>query len=226
MRDNSHITCCILACLPEVALHFRTFLSCFLTGLLLLPAPSWSQQTSGPKSNLVEESGTLKLTVVEGEGALNHIKSRSATAPVVEVHDDKDKPVVGAEVVFQLPASGPGGVFNGWMRTQTTRTNDQGRASATGMTPNDEEGRFNIKVTATAGKRTGSIIVAQVNTRSGGAAGSQATKSHKTLWIVLGVLAAGGIAGGVAGTRGGSSSSTSTTPVTITPGPVSVGSPH
>jgi hypothetical protein len=111
------------------------------------------------------------------------------------------------------------------MRTQTTRTNAQGQAGAQGLTPNDEAGRFNIKVTATEGKRTGSLIIAQSNSTSGN--GKQA-KSKKTLWIVLGLAAAGAIAGGVAaagGDNGGGSTAPVTVPITIGAGPVTVGGP-
>ncbi|HZT32568.1 MAG TPA: hypothetical protein VFA33_21950 [Bryobacteraceae bacterium] len=207
-------------------MKFRTLLSWFLSGVLLLPAPGWTQQTSAPKTNLVAEPSGLKILVKSGEGAINNIKQRKATAPVVQVLDPSDKPVVGAEVVFQLPAAGPGGVFNGWMRTQTARSDAQGMAAASGMTPNDEEGRFNIKVTATSGTKSASTVIAQVNSRTGGSTTPQAGKSHKGLWILLGVLAVGGIIGGVAATRGGGSSTPTTTPVTISPGPVTVGAPH
>ena len=204
----------------------RAILSICLAAALGLPAPGWGQQVSGPKSTLAHPAGSLKLTVVAGEGAANNIRSKTATAPVVEVRDDAGKPVVGAEVSFQLPAAGPGGVFNGWMRTQTARTDEQGRATVQGYTPNDEEGRFNIKVTATQGTKTASVVLGQSNTRAGGSA-AQAKGSKKTVWIVLGVLAVGGIAGGVAATRGGgSTTTTTTTPVTVSAGPVTVGGPR
>lgn len=207
-------------------MNIKTLLSLLLSVSLLMPMPGWGQQVSGPKSNLVQTGG-LKIVVVQGEGALNNIKSRTATQPVVEVRDENDKPVEGAEVVFQLPAAGAGGVFNGWMRTQTTRTNAQGQASASGMTPNDQEGRFNIKVTATQGNKTGTAIIAQSNTLSGGN-GRSARGSRKALWVVLGLAAVGGIAGGVAATRGNGNGTTTpvAVPVTITPGPVSVGTPR
>jgi hypothetical protein len=207
-------------------LTFRTICSLFLAGTLLLPAPGWPQQVSGPKSNVVAETpaaGALKVVVLKGEGAINSIKSKTAAAPVVEVRDDQDKPVSGAEVVFQLPAMGPGAVFNGWMRTQTARTDAQGQAAALGMIPNDEPGRFNIKVTATQGKRTGSVVIGQSNAAGAGTARAS-KKSHTAIWIAVG-LAAAGIAGGVAATRGGSSTATSTTPVTITPGTVTIAGP-
>lgn len=204
----------------------RSILCVFLAAALGLPAPGWGQQVSGPKSNLAQPaSGGLKVTAVQGEGAANNIRTKSATAPVVEVRDDAGKPVVGAEVVFQLPAAGPGGVFNGWMRNQTARTDDEGKARADGFTPNDEEGRFNIKVTATSGNKTGSLVIGQSNTRSGGTAAAKS--SSKTMWVVLGVLAVGGIAGGVAATRGGNSTPAATvTPVTVTPGAITVGGPR
>src|SRR6266545_372982 len=124
----------------------KTIISFLLTGVLLMPAPVWSQQVSGPQSRLVDQqTGGLKIVTIQGEGAVNSIRSKTATQPVVEVRDEQDKPVAGAEVVFQLPAAGPGGVFNGWMRNQTARTNAQGQAGVSGYVPNDEEGRFNIK---------------------------------------------------------------------------------
>jgi hypothetical protein len=148
---------------------------------------------------------------------------------VVEVRDDSDKPVAGAEVVFQLPPAGPGGVFNGWMRTQTARTSADGRAEANGFAPNDEVGRFNIKVTATSGTKTTSAIIAQSNTQSGEDGGGPKARSRSNLWKILVVVGAAGLAGGiVAATRGGGSSSTETVtiPITISPGPVTVGGPR
>jgi hypothetical protein len=189
---------------------------------MALPSPGWSQEVSGPKANLVKGGG-LKIVVIQGEGATNNIRTKSATLPVVEVRDDSDKPVANAEVIFQLPAAGPGGTFNGWMRNQTVRSNAQGQASAEGLTPNDEEGRFNIKVSAVSGPRTGTLIIGQSNIRGSGA---QAKSSKKTLLIVLGVLAVGGIAGGVAATRNGDTAVATVTPVTVSAGPVTVGGPR
>src|SRR5216684_2599458 len=143
-----------------------------------------AQQVTGPKSDLTQAAGGLKIVVVQGEGAKNNVRTRSATQPVVEVRDDSDKPVAGAEVVFQLPPAGPGGVFNGWMRTQTARTSAEGRAETNGFTPNDEVGRFNIKVTATSGTKTTSAIIAQSNTHSGEDVGGPQAKSRSNLWKI------------------------------------------
>lgn len=143
---------------------------------------------------------------------------------IVQVLDDNEKPVRGAEVVFQLPVTGPSGSFYGWLRTHTTRSDEQGRAMSAPFTPT-EEGRFEVVVTASEAGRRGTVRINQSNSYSGTA--PAARKSHKALWIVLGVVAAGAIGGGVAASRGGSSNSAIiTTPVTITPGLVTVGGPR
>lgn len=183
-------------------------------------------------AKLVDQApkGTLKVTVIEGEGAKNNIRSRTATAPVVEVKDASDKPVVGAEVVFALPMVGPSGSFNGWLKTQTVRTDAQGRATVTGYAPNDEAGRLNIKVTATSGSETGSVIVAQANiagSSSGGGAtaGMKSRPWMKPLAIVAGAAIAGGV---VAAVRGDdkTTAAAASVPVSITPGAPTVGGPR
>jgi hypothetical protein len=208
----------------EAPLRIRVFVS-FLVALCCQ-----AQQVSGPKTDLVQApAGALKIIVVQGEEALNNIRTRSAAPLIVEVRDDADKPIPGAEVVFQLPPAGPGGVFNGWMRNQTARTGPEGRAESNGFTPNDEAGRFNIKVTATAGTKSASTIIAQINTGSGRSENGKQVKSKNTLLKVLLLVGAAGAAGGiVAATRGGSSSTTATppTPITVTAGPITIGGPR
>lgn len=204
-------------------MRFKSFLTVLLTAAMVLPSPGVAQQAGGAPA--APAIGDLKIVVLEGEGALNSVRSRSAIQPVVEVRDDKDKPVAGAEVVFTLPAAGPGGVFNGWMRSQTAKTNAQGQAGASGMTPNEDLGRFNIKVLASAGGKTASVIIAQTNVAA--AVKGKAVSNRGRTWKILAALAAAGAIGGaVAATRNGGSSAPSAVPVTITPGAVTVGGPR
>lgn len=49
----------------------------------------------------------LNLVVLEGEGATNNIRQRTAREPIVQVEDENHKPVAGAIVVFTLPSNGP-----------------------------------------------------------------------------------------------------------------------
>ena len=76
--------------------------------------------------------------------------------------------------------------------------------------------------------KTTSAIIAQSNTQNGGPASGAQVKSRNKTWIVVGVLAAAGLTGGiVAATRGGSSSAAAViVPITISPGPVTVGGPR
>jgi hypothetical protein len=208
-------------------LNTKSFVSLLLTALLLWPTSAWAQETGAPPAGAAQETGTLKIVVIEGEGALNNIRTKTATQPVIEVRDEQDRPVEGAEVVFQLPASGPGGVFHGWMRNQTARSNAEGRAATSGFVPNDEPGRFNIKVTATTGKKTGTAIIAQSNAVNGSGATATGKKSRKWLWVVA-VAVAAAVVGGIVATRDDddAASAAPNTSVTISPGPVTVGNPR
>lgn len=212
----------------EGFLRLRQFLACGVAAVLAA-APLGAQQVSGPKQPLAAQAkGTLTVNVLEGEGARNIIQSRTAVPPVVEVKDASGKPVVGAEVIFQLPTVGPGGSFNGWLKNQTGRTDDQGKASVTGYAPNPEPGRFNIKVTANSGNQTGSAVIAQINVQSSGAAGASARKNNWWKWAV-GVGAVAAVGGGIAASRGGKNGPASTvapTPVSIAVGAVTVGGPR
>jgi len=202
-------------------LRLQSLLAYVLAGAMIAPA----QQIPGPVNRLVDPKETLKIIVIEGEGAKNNIKSRTATAPAVEVRDASDKPVAGAEVVFQLPMAGPSGVFNGWLKTQTVRTDDKGRATTTGYAPNTEAGRFNIKVTATSGAQMGSAVIAQANIEGNGSATAKKSGTWKWVGILGGAAVAGGI---VAATRGGNDTAAATpkVPVTITAGSVGVAGPR
>ena len=133
----------------------------------------------------------------------------------------------GAEVVFQLPAVGPSGAFNGWLKTQTVRADEQGRATVSGYTPNTEAGRFNIKVTATSGSSTGSAVIAQVNTDNGTAASGGSNRGWvKWVAILGGAAVGGGVALAATGDDNSSPAAAMKTPVGITAGAVTVGGPR
>jgi len=208
-------------------LHPRGMLVVILSAVLAVPPYTMGQEKAAAPPKPAPPAGPLKIVVLQGEGAVNSISGRTATQPVVEVRDEKDKPVAGAEVVFQLPAAGPGGTFQGWMRTQTVRTNEQGQAGTSGLASNEEAGRFNIKVTATQGERTASVIIAQTNAQRTGAAGP-AVAGSSWKWKVVGLAGLGAVVGGIyAAKRGGNGTpATPAVPVTITAGSVTVAGPR
>ena len=173
--------------------------------------------------------GYLQITVVKGEGSFNNIRRHVGARPVIHVQDEMNNPVVGAQVTFLMPAIGPSGRFGNGSRECTVVTNAEGMAEAAEFTPNYEEGRFTIKVSASYQGKTGTTVVSQSNTTAGGTSVEAKTKSSgrgKKLAILL--IAAGGAIGAAVALRGGNSSSSSAPPpaVSLTPGTISVGGPH
>ena len=199
--------------------------SVFLVSLLLynlIPAPVRAQ----------EPQAQLRIVIVEGEGAINNVRQRVNREPIVQVEDENRRPVAGAAVVFLLPGQGPGGVFANGTRTLTTITDVQGRAVASGIRPNNQNGQMVIRVTASFAGASASAVITQTNV--GGSATASSSSSASTglstsakILIIVGI-AGGAAAGGIfAATRGGSSSpSTGPTPTVITPGTVTVGGPR
>jgi hypothetical protein len=179
----------------------------------------------GPSPGIAQQKA-LKIVVLEGDGAFNDIKRKLARNIIVEVHDEGGRLVQGAQVVFTLPEVGPSGSFAGGVKKFTATTDGQGRASTNSLKPNTSEGRFNIKVAATAPDASGSIVISQSNTLAGGVMGADTGGGSSTKKLLLLLAISGGAAGGIyAGThRGGSSSAAAPpTPTTLTVGSVTVG---
>ena len=165
---------------------------------------------------------SLKILVLEGDKAINSTARHIGIQPIVEVRDENDKPVEGATVIFRLPPSGPGGTFPGNAQTLKVGTNAQGQAEAGGFVPNDQLGRFEIHATASYQNRTGETTITQTNSLNNltrVVVAQQKTPLWRRKWVLIGAGAAvGGVIALVLILRGGSSS----TPVTITPGPVTI----
>jgi hypothetical protein len=187
------------------------FVSILLAAALALPA-------QGPVSK-------LNLVIVEGEGAINNIKLRTAREPIVQVEDENHKPVAGAAVVFALPNQGAGGSFGASGQTFTTVTDAQGRAVGRGLRPNQIQGRYQIHVTASKDGQTTNADIAMSNTLP--AAAAAGAVSGKLIAIIA--IAGGALAGGiVAATRGGGNNTNATvvTSTTVSPGTGSVAPPR
>jgi len=171
---------------------------------------------------------TLNLVIVEGDGAINNIRQRTAREPIVQVEDENHKPVAGAAVIFLLPEHGPGGTFADGSHSLTVTTNAQGRAAAHGIHLNNVQGQFQIGVNATYNGMTATATISQsiaVGAAGGAGAGVAAGLSAKAIVII--VVAAAAAAGGAAyaATHTGGSSSTTVPGTTITPGTGTVGPP-
>jgi len=163
----------------------------------------------------------LKIVVLEGDGAINNIKLRTAREPIVQVEDENHKPVAGALVLFTLPDSGASGVFPGGSKTLMVYTDSQGRAAGKGLQPNKNAGQYQIAVNATFKGLTASATISQSNAVAATAA---AAGISGKLIAILAIAGGAAAAGAIAATRG---SSTPATPPssTITAGTPSVTTP-
>lgn len=164
----------------------------------------------------------LKILVLEGQHSVNNTTRHIGIQPVVEVRDENDRPVEGATVIFRLPPSGPGGSFPGNSLTMTVRTNAQGQAGASGFVPNDQQGRFDLHVTASLQNGIGEATISQTNSLSSLSLlppVKAKTPIFRNKYLYIGAGAAIGVGIALALTLGHSNS---TKQVTIAPGAVTI----
>lgn len=196
-----------------------------LLGLEMPVSRAMAQETAAPQK--------LNIVIVEGEGAINNIRQRVAREPIVQVEDENRKPVAGASVVFLLPSQGASGTFTGGTKMLTVLTDETGRATMRGFTPNSVTGKMEIRVTASKSGVQSSATISQTNAALA-AAGGAAAGSGKLIAILVAVggAAAAGVA--VAATRGNGNGSPgggvtpppAATPTVISPGNPTVGPPR
>ena len=212
----------------------QRWLSWLIVALLVWPNTAAAQQPpAAPPVKPMAPLPTvksLKVINLAGEGEMNDLERRVMAPLVVQVSDQNDRPLEGADVVFRFPLNGPGATFADQKTSKTVRTNSQGQAAATGWTANSEVGRFQVHVTAAYGNQIGETTISMSNvTRITGEAKTyrKHRRWYSSKWVKIGLIAAtaGAVAGIVLATTGGSSSSPSHT-ITISPGSPSVGAPH
>jgi hypothetical protein len=172
----------------------------------------------------------LKLLALSGNGEMNDLERKVMAPLVVQVLDQNDRPVEGAEVVFRFPMSGPGAAFVSGKSSQTVRSNGSGEAAALNWMANGEVGTFEIHVTATYGNEFGETTLKMSNVTRVVEGAKKGKQSHwySPTWVKLALVgvAAGAVVGIVLATRGGGHSSTGgNIPITVTPGPPTVGQP-
>lgn len=170
----------------------------------------------------------LFINIIEGEGALNDIRTRTAREPIVEVDDENHKPVAGVLVLFAIDnggSSSPFATFSG-ANTVSVTTDSAGRAVGHGFQITQLKGQYKINVRATKGELQADSVILQTNIEaalsSGGASTPAAVAAAHHVhwgWIVGGIAVAGGVVGVVIATHGSSS------PTTVTPGTGTVGAP-
>jgi hypothetical protein len=196
------------------------FVAMSLCCLLVAQNPTPAEQA--------QEVAALKIIILEGDGAINNVKQRTAREPIVQVKDEEERPVAGAMVMFTLPDSGPGGVFANGSKSLMVYTDAQGQATAKGLQPNKTVGKFQIGVNATYKGLTASTTINQANATIGTAASTGVSGKLIAILAIAGGAAAAGV---IAATHSGNNPSSSpssppSTPISISAGTPTVGGPQ
>lgn len=193
------------------------------------PAPTVPQATPMAPLPIVKD---LKIIALSGQDQMNDLERKIMAPLVVQVLDQNDRPVEGAEVVFRFPLNGPGAIFRSGKNSQTERSNGTGEAAATHWMANNQVGSFEVHVTATYGNENGETTIRMSNvTRIVDETATGRAKHaswHSSTWVKVALVvgAAGAAAGIFLAVHGGGHAASSASTVTITPGPPSVGGPH
>jgi len=193
------------------------------------PSPSPSPTPAQPiASAQLPVQQSLKIITLAGNGEMNDLERRVMAPLVVQVLDQNERAVDGAQVVFRFPIGGASATFPGGKSTVTVRTNAGGQAAAVNWMANGEAGTFEVRVNAAYGNQVGETTVKMTNVTRMTAADRRVKKeslwSHR--WFKIAVIGGAAAAVGIGvflATRGGSGSGPT---VTISPGSPGVGAPH
>ncbi|HUB33470.1 MAG TPA: hypothetical protein VMA31_10590 [Bryobacteraceae bacterium] len=166
----------------------------------------------------------ITLRTVQGDNAINSIRMHRGHDPEVQVLTESGEPLSRAIVSFLLPASGASGRFANGELSVTVPTDEHGIAIGRGLVPNQIEGQFRIRVTASWQGLHAIAAIAQTNAEP-------PLKTSHSKWILVVLLAGGAAGGAVAALHGGkssnnSSSATITSGVSIVAGTPTLGPPH
>lgn len=169
----------------------------------------------------VEQS--LKVVVLAGNGEMNDLERRVMAPLVVQVLDQNERAMEGAQVIFRFPITGPSATFPGGKSSITVLTNGVGQVAALNWMANGQVGTFQVHVNATYGNQVGETTLSMTNvTRIENASKSSIGVKHQSLWshrwFKIAVIGGAALAVGLGvyfGTRGGGKSGTT---VGVSPG--------
>jgi hypothetical protein len=198
--------------------RLRTYMMALMlcsASLQLATAPGVAQTAPVPSK--------LFIQVLEGEGALNDMRSRTTREPIVQVQDENHKPIAGVVIIFTTPSSGASATFSNGLTSLQTVTDAEGKAIAAGFKPNGISGSYQIRVQANWNQLTTTSVINQTNTKQSSSTSTQTVHAArafplKAVLIVAAVAAAAGVTAGILATRGASGP-------TISAGTPTVGAP-
>jgi hypothetical protein len=109
-------------------------------------------------------TGGYRIAVIDGEGALNSVTTKTAKEPVIQVSDANHKPVTGAYVEFDAPGSGSSAAFANGSTHFATTTNSDGLAVGAGLKNNGVPGPYVVLVHVSfQGQSIGEAQIHQTN---------------------------------------------------------------
>lgn len=214
-----------------IVFHVYDVRSCIvvvLAFLLSLPPGLHAQPAQAPTQGTpvapLPTIQNLKVLVLVGQGEQNDLGRRVMAPLAVQVLDQNDQPVEGADVVFRFPLAGPTAEFDNQLSARTVRTDSSGQARATNWSANNQLGSFQVQVTATYRNQLGQATVHMSNVSRiiEGKSKGHRWWSSKTAKILIVAGVAGAITGIVLAVRGGNGPAT----VTISPGAPTLGGPQ
>lgn len=198
--------------------------------VLLAPGPAIAQISGATAAQPAPKS--LHIVILDGEGALNNIRERTAREPIIQVEDENHKPVSEAAVVFLIHGGNNGASASfGNSLSFATKTGPDGKAQTQGLQVGQTPGSFTITVTATVGSLVAESVIHQSNAITALTvaskmpnAGHGATATHggifgvsKTVAVIVAGAVVGTVVGVVVATNSGSSTQVTTGPGTVGP---------
>jgi hypothetical protein len=139
----------------NVALSLLLLVSCGLVLATSLGAQESGVQTWDRLQATAPLTRNLKVFLLSGTQDTGD-SARPTSAPLlIQVNDQLDRPVAGAQVFFRFPLTGPSATFAGGKSSQVATTDGSGRATALNWARNEQAGKFDVHVTATYGSQIG-----------------------------------------------------------------------
>ena len=124
-----------------------------------------------------------------GSGLRIALVERKSDVPEIVVQVlHEGMPEAGANVVFSMPDSGPGGKFSNGKRRVTVQTNAEGQASSGSIRMNNIPGPYDVAVVASAASARTEATIPQSNPTS-----TQTKKGRGLKWLLIGAAAAGAV---------------------------------
>jgi hypothetical protein len=204
--------------------RLRRYLSLILAAAIALPASNGQTPAQPPAAQPQGTTRTLKVVALAGNGEFNDLANKVMAPLVIEVLDQNDDPVEGADVTFRFPLQGPGATFADQKTSAISRTGPDGQAAATGWMANSQVGKFQVQVTATRANEYGFGVLMMTNvTKMPSRARSKSKSWWTSKWAIVTyvAVAAAVVVGVVLATRGSGSKV-----IVVNPGSPTIGAPQ